>query len=90
MALALDLRLHASTPLNHLYSAFLLPTPPQILYQAPPGAQQLALPDLANMPHFEHVISLIDVTNGVLVVTGAVIGARTISSRSGTGRRVTC
>ena len=80
--LALDLlRLHASKPSNHMWSAFMLPTPPQCLYQAPPGAQQLALPDFSNMAHFGHVMA------SVLVLTGVVIGARTISFRSGVDRR---
>ena len=89
MALALDLRLHASTPSNHLWSAFLLPSPPQLLYQAPLGAQQLALPDFLNMPHFGHVTPLLEAMARVLVLTGVVIRALTISSRSGIGRRET-
>ena len=62
-------------------------TPPRFLYQAPSGAQQLARPDFLNVPHFGHVISLLVVMANVLVLTGVVIGARTISSRSGIGRR---
>ena len=54
---------------------FLLPAPPQLLYQAPPGAQQLTLPDLRNVPHFGHATALATVE-----VAG---GVRTISSRSG-------
>ena len=88
--LALDLHLQASTPSNHLCLAFLLPTPPQFLYQAPPGAQQLARPDFANEPHFGHVILLVEVMPIAFVLTDVVINARTISSsRSGNGRRVT-
>ena len=86
MLLALNLRLQASTPSNHLY---LLPAPPHFLYQAPPGAQQLDLPDFPNMPHFGQVISLLKVMASVLVLTGVVIGARNISSRPGIGRRDT-
>ena len=89
MALALDLRLQASTPSNHLWFVFLLPAPPQFLYQAPPGAQQLALPDFANVPHLGHIMVLVivEVMDGVLI---DVIGVLTISSRSGIGRRDTC
>ena len=60
---------------------FLLPAPPQLLYQAPPGAQQLALLDLRKVPHFGHATALATVE-----VAG---GVRTISSRSVNGRRVT-
>ena len=84
---ALDLRLQAFAPSDHLWSAFLLP--PQFLYQAPPGAQQLALPDFLNALHFGHAIALVEVMTSVLVLTGVVIGTRTISSRSGIGRRDT-
>ena len=57
----------------------LLPNPPQFLYQAPPGAQQLNLPDFANVPHFEHVIgpAIVDVAAGVL--GDLVIGSRDTS-----------
>ena len=83
MPQALNLRLQASVPSNHVCPTFLLPTPPQRLNQAPPGAQQLTLPDFLNVPHLGHVIvSAID--EGIIV-----IGVRTISSRSGNGRRVT-
>ena len=68
---------------------FLLPDPPQFLYQPPPGAQQLALPDFSNVPHFGHAIALLEVMTSVRVLTGAVIGAPAISSRSGSGRRDT-
>merc|ERR1719182_657355 len=79
--------LQASTPSNHLCPAFLLPIPPQFLYQAPPGAQQLPLPDFSNIPHLGHIISLLEVMPNVLVITGVVLGVRTISSRSINGRR---
>jgi len=64
-----------------------LSAPPQLLNQAPPGAQQLILPDVANVPHFGHVIAfaIVEVIAGVL--TDVVIGLFTISSRSGNGRR---
>ena len=87
MALALGLRLQASTPSNHLCSAVLVPAPPQFLYQAPPGAQQLALPEFLNVPHFGHVIPLLDdVVTSVLVFTAVVTGAPSIRSRSELGR----
>ena len=82
MLLALHLRLQASTPSNHLY---LLPAPPHFLYQAPPGAQQLSLPDFSNVPHFGHVISLLEATTSILVLI-VVIRAPTIGSRSGIDR----
>ena len=51
----------------------MLPTPPQFLYQAPPGAQQLTRPDFLNVPHFVHAIFaearpgvVNNVVNGVL------------------------
>ena len=72
----LDLHLQASTPSSQLWSNFLLPAPPpQFLYQAPPGAQQLARPDVLNIPQFEHIVtgamtpsvtSVSDLTLGVL------------------------
>ena len=84
MTAAWDLHLQASTPSNHLRSAYLLPAPPQFLYQAPPGAQQLFLPDFSNVPHFGHVIAFATVEAMAVVV----IAVDTISSRSGNGRRV--
>ena len=87
MILELDLRLQAFTPSNHLRLAFLLREPPQFLYQAPPGAQQLTLPDFKNVPHFGHVTVLAIVGVIVGVPTNEVIGVRIISSRSGIGWR---
>ena len=89
MALALYLHVQASMPSDHLCTAFLLPEPPQFLYQAPPGAQQLALPDFTKVPHFRHVTVLTIIEVGVEVLTDVVIGVRKISSRSGIGRRFT-
>ena len=65
------------------------PVLPQFLYQAPPGAQQLTLPDLRNVPHFGHdiVLAIVEVMAGVL--TDVVIGVLPMSSRSGIGRRGT-
>ena len=84
MSFALDLHLQASTPSNHLWSAFLLPAPPQFLCQAPPGAQQLTLSD------FRQVILLEEMMASVLVLNGVVIGVRAIgSSRLFIGRRGT-
>ena len=78
---ALNLHLQAFTPSDHLRSTFLLPSPPQFLNQAPPGAQQLTIPDLLNVPHFEHVIvgAIIEMIDGML--TDVLIGVLTISSR---------
>ena len=90
MAVELNLRLHASTPSNHWWSStFLLSVPPQFLYQAPPGAQQLTLPDFKNVPHFGHVTVFVIVGVTVVVLSNVGIGVRAISSRSGIGRRVT-
>ena len=86
----MNLRLQASTPSIHLCSTFLFPAPPQFLNQAPPGAQQLTLPDFSNVPHFGHVIVLAFAAVMVGVLTDAVIGVCTTSSRSGNGRRVMC
>ena len=80
MLLVLDLRLHAFAPSDHLWSTFLLPNPPQLLNQAPPGAQQLALPDFRNVPHLGHVI-VRPIIAGVL--TDVLIGILAMSSRSG-------
>ena len=72
-----------------MYSAFASPPPPHILNQAPPGAQQLSLPDFLKVPHSGHVIgdvnttgtAAVDCTVGVLLdilaglLTGLVIVA---------------
>ena len=62
-----------------------MPRPPHFLNQAPPGAQQLTLPDLRNVPHLGHAVvrSIGGVGDSVL------IGFLTMSSRSGFGRRDT-
>ena len=73
MELTLDLHLQACAPSDHLWLAFLLP--PQFLYQAPPGAQQLTLPDFLNVLHLWHINVL------TIVEVMIVIGVRTISSR---------
>ncbi len=85
----MNLRLQAWTPSDHLCSTLLLPEPPHLLNQAPSGAQQLTLPDFLNVPHFGHVIALAIVEMMAGVLTDAIIGVRTISSRSGIGRRDT-
>ena len=59
----------------------MLPTPPQFLNQAPPGAQQLTLPDFLNVPHLGHIIAL------AIVEVRILIDVRIISSRSRNGRR---
>ena len=78
-ALALNLRMQAATPSDHIRPTFLLPAPPQFLNQAPPGAQQLTLPDFRNVPHFGHFI-----------VPGTTLPTRSrfIGNIIGTGRRV--
>ena len=85
VAALVTLLLHAWTPSNHVCLNFASPAPPQFLNQAPPGAQQLARPDFANVPHFGHIIlpRIVEVKASVLIVV------LTISSRSGNGRRVT-
>ena len=87
----MNLHAQASTPSSWLCSAFSFPVAAHFLYQAPPGAQQLTLPDFLNVAHFGHVIllAIIEVTVGVLTDV-IVIGVCTTSSRSGNGRRVTC
>ena len=54
-----------------------------------PGAQQLTRPDFENEPHLGHVtvVTIIGVKPELLPTVA--IGARTISSRPGKGRRVT-
>ena len=86
MSIALNLRLQAATPSNHLCSTLVLRAPPQFLNQAPPGAQQLCLPDFSNLPHLGHVIvlAIVEMMAGVLTDVVA-IGVLTISSRSGIG-----
>ena len=55
-ALPSNLRSHAFMPSAQLWSTFSLIELPQFLNQAPPGAQQLTLPDFLNVPHFGHVV----------------------------------
>ena len=62
---------------------FLFRAPPQFLYQAPPGAQQLSLPDLAYVPHVGHAIILVIVAVNTAVRTDVVIDFLATSSRSG-------
>ena len=54
--IVLNLRLHVATPSNHLCPTFFLWVSPQFVNQAPPGAQQLLLPDFVNVPHLGQVI----------------------------------
>ena len=86
-----DLRSQASTPSNHLCCIFLLPAPPQFLYQAPLGAQQLTRPDFSNLPHFGHVIVLAIVGVMDVVLIAVLIMSSRSSEKIGrrdTGRRV--
>ena len=80
--------MQAATPSDHLWSTFLLPAPPQFLNQAPPGAQQLRLPDFLNVPQLGHpiVFAVVDVMAGAR--TDVEDGVRTISSRSGNDAEV--
>ena len=89
MQSVLNLRLQATAPSNHLWSTFLLRSCPQFLNQAPPGAQQLTLPDFANMPHLGHAMVFITVAVMAGVMADVAIGVLTISSRSDIGRRDT-
>ena len=72
-----------------MWATFLLRTPPQLLYQAPPGEQQLLLPDFANVPHLGQVIVLAIVEMMPDVLTDVAIGVLAISSRSLNGWRDT-
>ena len=58
--------LQACNPSNHVCSVLELLIVPHLLNQAPPGAQQLSLPDFLVVPHLEHM-EPIDVS----VVAGA-------------------
>jgi len=62
---------------------FLLPNPPQFLNQAPPGAQQLTLPDLRNVPHLGHVLVRSIAKEIYDVLSAVLVGILTMSSRSG-------
>ena len=63
---AASLPLQACEPSVHVCPTFALPTPPQLLNQAPPGAQQLPLPDFLKEPHLAHTI--VDVVAGVVTI----------------------
>ena len=70
-------------PSVHVWPTFALPMPPQVLNQAPPGAQQLVLPDFKNVPHFGHAIVLAIVKAMDDVLTDTMIGVLAMSSRLG-------
>ena len=74
---AVCLPVHACKPSNHVCST--PPLLPQRLCQAPPGAQQLRLPDfLLIIPHFKHVRPIV-----VTAVAGASgVGIEVLSQRS--------
>ena len=63
--------LQACTPSTHVYSVLELRLVPQFLNQAPPGAQQLRLPDFLMVPHLEHMEPIVFVT--VVAVTADVV-----------------
>ena len=61
-------------PSNHVCPNFESPGFPQFLYQAPPGPQQLLLPDFLRVAHMGHPLLLIaEVLAIVAVVAGAAI-----------------
>ena len=58
--------LQACTPSSHVCSVLELPLVPQLLNQAPPGAQQLSLPDFLMAAHLGHTgVILVAVTAAV-------------------------
>ena len=58
--------LQACNPSNHVWSVLELSLVPQLLNQAPPGAQQLSLPDFLVAAHLEHTEAILTaVTAGV-------------------------
>ena len=71
--------LQACMPSNHVCGKSVLPTFPHLLYQAPPRAQQLRLPDLSMVPHLGH-------TRLIVAVAGCAVAAsdhaRTFLSRT--------
>jgi len=79
MTVVVVIDLQASTPSNQLWDTFLSPAPPQVLYQAPPGAQQLTRPDFLNVAQFGH-ISTAEAMSGV--VSDVVIGVLAICHRA--------
>ena len=90
LALASNVRAQVFTPSDHVCAAFPWPEVPQFWNQAPPGAQQLTLPDFLKVPHFEHamILRIPEAMTGVLAEMDT--GNLATSSRSGNGRRVTC
>ena len=77
--LAWNLRLQAATPSDHLWAIFLLPTAPQLLNQAPPGAQQLNLPDFFLITHLGHTrpidAVMVSVVTDVVSIPAVVMGS---------------
>ena len=74
-----NLPLHALVPSSQLWSTSLSSAPPQLPNQAPPGAQQLTLPDLGNVPHVGQVL-VTEIVEEMAVVPRII---RAMSSRSG-------
>ena len=66
-------------PSIQLWSNLLLPVPPQFLYQAPPGAQQLTRPDFLNVLHFGHIL-FVEATP--IVLRDVIIGVGAIFHRA--------
>ena len=52
-----------------------LPLAPQLLNQAPPGAQQLSLPDFFKVPHLVHVLEVTVVAAAFVEVLEATVVA---------------
>ena len=63
--------LQACLPSSHVCSVLELPLVPQFSNQAPPGAQQLSLPDLVMAAHLGH-------TGAILVAVIADVDAQTL------------
>ena len=63
--------LQACMPAIHVCSVLELPLVPQFLNQAPPGAQQLSLPDLWMTAHLGH-------TGAILVAVPAGVDMQTL------------
>ena len=56
-------------PSKCVWSNFGSPSSPQLLYQAPPGAQQLRLPDFLLTAHLGHTDVIVSVMQGIVAVS---------------------
>ena len=66
--------LQALLPSNHVCAVLELSLAPQFLNQAPPGAQQLSLPDFLMVPHLEHMEPIVDTVIAVAAVALGCVG----------------